>query len=181
MKKCITFFVILVILQLCLPVFSYADYLQLPDGSFEPVLMALFDNEKYLVYADKKLTDRAITEGTAVMIRSGTRCVEIEQEIKRIMFVNRSVSKIILVEGDYRGSAGWVLSSNLKYENNVSSYFESGDTVVMMKNGKVIRGNLGKMSQAGISLNFFDSASDVLLKRENILQIESTDKGFGYL
>jgi hypothetical protein len=88
---------------------------------------------------------------------------------------------VILVEGEHKGNSGWVLSTDVKYESNTSGYFDSGDTVVMMKNGKVIRGYLGKMTQEGISINLFEGASDIFIKKDNILQIESTDKGFGYL
>jgi hypothetical protein len=181
MKKGALLLLILLFTQIFLPDFSYADYLQLPDGSLDPVLMAFFDNDKYLPYAAKSVIKRAIDEGSALMVRSGTRCVEIEQDVKQIMLSRRAVSQVILVEGEHKGNSGWVLSTDVKYESNTSGYFDSGDTVVMMKNGKVIRGYLGKMTQEGISINLFEGASDIFIKKDNILQIESTDKGFGYL
>jgi len=180
MKKDIPFFTILTAIIFCAYSFSYADYLQIADKPFEPVLMALFDNEKYLVYADKGFVDRAIAEGSAIMVRAGTRCVEIEQETKQIAFIKKTVSRAILVEGEHKGYSGWVLGNNLKYEDKTSGYFDSGDTIVTMQNGKIIRGNLGKMSQDGIFLNLFDGAADIFLRKENIVQIESTDRGYGY-
>jgi len=180
MKKAIPFAVILAAAILIPAALSYADYI-MPQGSPpEPALLVLFFNDRHMLVAgSKEQADSALRDDLAVLVNPGTRCLEIERDTLRVFFHKKPLSRVLLVNGPHKGASGWVLSENVRYENAKIIFFDSGDTILMLQNGRIIRGDLMKMDKKGVQLSLFEGSADIFLKRESIARMESFDRGYG--
>lgn len=175
----ITCLVLLAILSFVGVTTCFADYIQLEDEPNEPVVLAILDEEKDLSIRKESIIMEAVSDNRAIFVPPGTKCVKIETlQLRRSIFYKTFLAKVILISGPHKGVIGWVLDDAVKLDYTPEEeYFNSGDTIVYLKNGSKIRGDIfNRDEKDGVYLVVFDGANDIFLKNKAIERVVSLQR-----
>jgi hypothetical protein len=159
----------------------FADFVQLRSNPKKTVILVTADKERSLLFRNPEDIQEQIEDKLAILVKPGTKCIEIETSTyTKDLFFKNVVAKVLLVSGPNKGASGWIIDDALNYEyKQDDDIFESGDTIVYLKNDRQIRGDIfdqAKNKNKGVSLVLFNGDNEIFIRSELTKRVTSAEK-----
>lgn len=158
-----------------------ADFVQSGSNPKQPVILVSADKERGLLFRKPEEIQTQVEDKLVYLVSPGTKCIEIETSTyTKDLFFKNVVAKVLLISGPNKGVSGWIIDDALNYEyRQDDNIFKTGDTIVSLKNGRKIRGDIfdqAKNKNKGVSLAVFNGENDIFIRNELIEKVISVNQ-----